>query len=693
MLGQNAPEGADQSTDLTQPSICRDEVARFTNVGALLLRTVIIVSCIMFVLRSLSFTPAIIITIVPAIATVAAFNRIGNNHGYCLANSIATIFDLVLISATVFVTGGIHSEAFLLYLLEIVVYSLHVGSASCAIMAIGGVGLYLSATYASWANVDYAGRIFAYRAGVMVLSGCGVGLLARAYRTYLSAARAEHRRAEKRDRWDRILARIAREVNSGLGLQATLESIVDVGLDVLEAEVGMLVILDKQGRYVAKACRNVPPGLCGSVLEQGQGAAGLAIEKRKTIAISDYQHDDRALAEIREKGITSTLAVPIFMDSGVIGGLSFGHTRTEESYTEEECEFLEILARQLSVIIGNVRLLEEARRTADYLSTINEISRSFASVLEPEALFEKIYREVHRVIPMEAFFVATYHPQKREIELAFLIDDGKRCPPTRFKLDDGPTSRVIMTGQPFVAHVEARDDVEGARWLGHKPDPTRSAIIVPMRVGPHVVGAISTQSYTPNAYGQEEIELLTTIASSAAIALENARLYQTARELSLTDDLTDLGNYRFFCNALEREIERVKRNGSPLSLVMIDSDSLKYINDRYGHAIGDMHLIHLAEMMRAVSRKSDTLARYAGDEFMIILPNTRKEDAGIMAERLRARIENSPLSVDGSPVVATVSIGVASFPEAGSTVDELVNAVDTALYKAKRRGKNRVVYT
>ena len=78
---------------------------------------------------------------------------------------------------------------------------------------------------------------------------------------------------------------------------------------------------------------------------------------------------------------------------------------------------------------------------------------------------------------------------------------------------------------------------------------------------------------------------------------------------------------------------------------------------------------------------------------MIILPNTRKEDAGIVAERLRARIENSPLSVDGSPVFTTVSIGVASFPEAGSTVDELVNAVDTALYKAKRQGKNRVVYT
>jgi GAF domain-containing protein len=194
--------------------------------------------------------------------------------------------------------------------------------------------------------------------------------------------------------------------------------------------------------------------------------------------------------------------------------------------------------------------------------------------------------------------VATYHPQEREVKVAFMMDEGKRCPPTRFKLDDGPTSKVIMTGQPFIIQLEDEDDIEDAKWMGHKPDPTRSGIIVPMRVGPHVIGVISTQSYTPDAYGEEEIDLLTTIAASAAIALENARLYQTARELSLTDDLTDLGNYRFFCNALEREIERAKRNGGPLSLVMMDSDSLKYINDRYGHAIGDMHLIHLAETMK-----------------------------------------------------------------------------------------------
>jgi diguanylate cyclase (GGDEF)-like protein len=691
MPGQNALNRAAESADRAQPSLDEKGVARFTNVGALLLRIVVIVTCIMFLLRTLSIQPAIIITIVPAIATVAGFNSIGGKHGYYVASILATLFDLILISATVFATGGIDSEAFLLYFLEIVVLSLNIGSARCVAAGMGCAGLYSVATWASWANTPETSWILLYRCGLFMLVGCGVGRLSKAYQASLEMVAVEHERARKRDLWDRTLANLARAINSGLDLHAVLEVVVDGGLDVLEAEAGMIAVVDKQGRTVAEACRALPPDFCGSVLEPGRGAIGLAIESRKTVGILDYQKFDRALPEVRDMGLASVVAAPILMGSDVIGGLAFGHTVLGMTCTEEECEFLEILARQLGVVLGNARLLEEARRRADYLSTINEISRSFASVLEPEALFEKIYCEVRRVIPMEFFFVATYHPQEREVKVAFMMDEGKRCPPTRFKLDDGPTSKVIMTGQPFIIQLEDEDDIEDAKWMGHKPDPTRSGIIVPMRVGPHVIGVISTQSYTPDAYGEEEIDLLTTIAASAAIALENARLYQTARELSLTDDLTDLGNYRFFCNALEREIERAKRNGGPLSLVMMDSDSLKYINDRYGHAIGDMHLIHLAETMKAISRKSDILARYAGDEFMIILPNTKKEDASVMAERLRTRIENSPLSVDGSPVVATVSVGVASYPEAGSTVDELVSAADAAMYTAKRQGKNRVV--
>jgi len=317
---------------------------------------------------------------------------------------------------------------------------------------------------------------------------------------------------------------------------------------------------------------------------------------------------------------------------------------------------------------------------------------SLTSVLERDALFDKIYREVCRIIPVDAFFVAIYHAGSREIEMAFLMDQGVRSPSTRFSMESGPTAKVITSGRPILFNRREDEMMDGERRLGHNLDEvTSSVIIVPMRVGAHVVGAISAQSYTMNAYGEEEKDLLMTIASSSAIALENARLYQSARELSLTDDLTGLGNYRYFCDLLEKEIERALRHGTPLTLVMLDSDRLKYINDMYGHVIGDMHLIRLADTMRAAARKSDILARYAGDEFMVILPNTTKADGLVVAERLRAEMERSPLMVEGTPVTATISLGVASMPESGRSVDSLVRAADAAMYEAKRQGKNRVM--
>jgi diguanylate cyclase (GGDEF)-like protein len=375
-----------------------------------------------------------------------------------------------------------------------------------------------------------------------------------------------------------------------------------------------------------------------------------------------------------------------------IGALTFGNKRSGVAYTPEDCEFLEMLGKQLSVVVGNAHLLDEVQRRADYLSTLNEISMSLTSVLERDALFDKIYREVCRIIPVDAFFVAIYHAGSREIEMAFLMDQGVRSPSTRFSMESGPTAKVITSGRPILFNRREDEMMDGERRLGHNLDEvTSSVIIVPMRVGAHVVGAISAQSYTMNAYGEEEKDLLMTIASSSAIALENARLYQSARELSLTDDLTGLGNYRYFCDLLEKEIERALRHGTPLTLVMLDSDRLKYINDMYGHVIGDMHLIRLADTMRAAARKSDILARYAGDEFMVILPNTTKADGLVVAERLRAEMERSPLMVEGTPVTATISLGVASMPESGRSVDSLVRAADAAMYEAKRQGKNRVM--
>lgn len=675
-----------------QSSSADDKHARLAGTAIILLRSVIVAACIMFVLHKLAMRPGLITTIMPGAAFSVAVWMVGSRFDSRMVNTVASAFDMGLISICVYFSGGLTSEAYALYFVALCIIALQDSAISSSVGSILCALLYAGAAFPRSGQLTVPGWVLPYRCGVILFAGGGMGLASQILKDCAARLASARERLGRRAHWDQVLARITRKINSGIGLRATLELILDGGLEVLGGDIGMVALKDRHGRLVASACRNTPPALLNRVFRRDEGLANVAVTHRQTVRVSDYESFAGAVRELAQEGLRAVAATPLMSGPDCIGALTFGNKRLGMAYTSEDCEFLEMLGKQLSVVVGNAHLLDEVQRRADYLSTLNEISMSLTSVLERDALFEKIYREVCRIFPVDAFFVAIYHAGNREIEMAFLMDQGVRSPSVRFAMGSGPTAKVISSGQPILFNRQEDEMMDGERRYGHNVDEaTSSVIIVPMRVGAHVVGAISAQSYTMNAYGEEERDLLMTIASSAAIALENARLYQSARELSLTDDLTGLGNYRYFCDLLDKEIERATRHGTSLTLVMLDSDCLKHINDKYGHTMGDMHLIHLADTMRTVARKSDILARYAGDEFMIILPNTTRTDGLVLAERLRAEMERSPLIVDGMPVTATISLGVASMPESGRSVDALVRAVDAAMYEAKRQGKNKVV--
>ncbi|MEA4882543.1 MAG: sensor domain-containing diguanylate cyclase [Clostridia bacterium] len=656
-----------------------------------MLRAVVYLSCIMFAMKAKGARPSLILTVVPAAAAAIYIGSIECKPRFRWAGLVAAAIDTLLITTIVHSGGGLASDAFFLFVISLVAASLHESVIPCSALGMIMAAAYFGASYSSWRSGMWPAWILPYRCALLVFASCGIGLLAQAFQRSVAWVEAERTRVERQARWDRVVANIAREIGSGLALTPTLELILDGGLAVLEVSAGLIALRDRQGRFMVRASRNAPSAVQGRFIEPGDGAIGRAIELRTTIITADYRSDSGSIPEFIEAGVSSALAAPLFAGSELMGAISFGNTREGAVFAAEDREFLESLAKQLSVVVANIWLLEDARRREEYLSILSQISHGIVAVLEPEALFEKIYREVSRVLMAEAFFVALYHAKEGEFEMAFAMDRGERYPIERHPVGVGLTGRVIMSGEPILVSSVQGGAVEGSINIGNVEDGnTRSILIVPMKIGSRVIGAISAQSYVANAFGEAELELLTTIAATAAVAVENARLYQRARELSLTDDLTGLGNYRFFGDILEKEMEQAKRRGGIVSLVMLDSDSLKFVNDRYGHVYGDLHLKELARSVEAIIRKSDIAARYAGDEFMVILPDTDLRDAAIMAERLRTRVENSPLHIDGEPVTTTVSIGVVSYPVAGATVDELTKAVDCAMYKAKRGGKNRV---
>lgn len=629
---------------------------------------------------------------VAAASAVAGAVIAWNAQRLRLAGSPLALVEAALVTLAVKATGGAGSEAYLLYF-PIIVANLLEDNRFGLGLALAVAGLYAFATIPSaLAAHDGTAGIAVARAVALLATGAGTSSISQRFAQCSHAAVAVSAKLRMRDHWDEAMLRISRGIDSGLGLAETLELILDSGLGVLHADVGLVALRDRSGRYTIRAARTSRGNILGVVINPSEGAVGLCIERRATVRYPDESSSGRRFPEVENYQLEKVIATPLFAGSEMVGAIAFGDKRAGQPYSHDEVEFIESLAKQLSVVVVNANLLEEARRRADYLTSLNQISMGLTSVLDPYDLFEKIYKSVGQVLPLDAFFVALPLDDPTQAELAFLMDKGVRSPSSRLPIADSPTGKVMRSGRPLLANLSDGGDTQGFSIVGAIDDPevTRSIMIAPMRAGSRVVGAISAQSYALNAYGEEELELLMTIAGSAAVALENSQLYQAAREQSMTDQLTGLGNYRLFHEVFSKEIERSRRYSTPLSLIMVDSDSLKTINDTYGHGVGDIHLQHITKLMTTLSRRSDYVVRYAGDEFMIILPNTGGAEAMVMAERLRAGVERSPFSVNGHEVYATVSVGVASYPEGGSDVETMLKSVDEAMYSSKRSGKNKV---
>jgi diguanylate cyclase (GGDEF)-like protein len=251
-------------------------------------------------------------------------------------------------------------------------------------------------------------------------------------------------------------------------------------------------------------------------------------------------------------------------------------------------------------------------------------------------------------------------------------------------------SRLLQrTGVPLAIHDANSDGRLGLedRCPGVEAGP---ALFIPLRQRDQAPAHLAVFRHRGAArFSADETSYLTLLGAWTSMALENVRLSESVEKLAITDDLTQVYNYRFLKSALRREIKRAGRFRQDLSIVMMDVDNLKAYNDRHGHLRGSFLLRELASLFAAQVRSFDLVAKYGGDEFTIILPQTGREGAVVVAERMRASVEAHafPLAPRGH---ITVSLGVATFPADAGDPTNLLQAADRALYLAKQRGKNRV---
>ena len=260
----------------------------------------------------------------------------------------------------------------------------------------------------------------------------------------------------------------------------------------------------------------------------------------------------------------------------------------------------------------------------------------------------------------------------------------------RFHLGEGVAGEVAAKGQTIYVPDVANDP----RYLHYKgrPKASGSFLAVPLRSKGRILGVMNMNRRRLDGFDLQEVRLAEAIAAQAALAIANARLYQQTLELSFTDSLTAVANRRQLFLRLEQEFSRSVRFGDPLSLMMIDLDLFKQINDRYGHTVGDGVLRGVALALRRNVRKIDIVARYGGEEFCVVLPRVAKPEAFEVAEKLRRAVAATTVAgPEGHPPLSvTISVGAATLGIDAQDVAGLIDKADGALYEAKRLGRDRV---
>jgi diguanylate cyclase (GGDEF)-like protein/putative nucleotidyltransferase with HDIG domain len=397
---------------------------------------------------------------------------------------------------------------------------------------------------------------------------------------------------------------------------------------------------------------------------------------------------DNYVAEAKKLGIEPLrtkgcfCGVPLVAYDHAIGAMAV-FSDHERTFDEGHLELLRVLASEASIAIENARLFHEERTKARHLSLLNTISRNAIATLNPDEMLAKITEQLEDGLTYDHIGIGQLDYATREIVIQ--AEAGKRR---------GTLGRRIPLGTGLIGHVARNGHMGTYRATSHAdsalkpllPDSV-SAIALPVFYAEQLHGILSIECSVPTEFSEEELLLLRTLADLIAGALHNALSFQKAQEQAITDGLTGVKTHRFFMEALSAEWKRSTRAGRAFALVLMDLDRFKFVNDFYGHLEGDLVLQRVGHILETNCRRSDVVARYGGDEFVILMPETNMEHARQLASKLRGWVSADPLLREKN---ISASFGIACYPLHGSSPQELIQVADASMYLSKHQGGNAV---
>ena len=366
------------------------------------------------------------------------------------------------------------------------------------------------------------------------------------------------------------------------------------------------------------------------------------------------------------------------MPAGVMAALS---AEREYVFEARDLEVMKTAAGQLGVAVENARLFTEEQRRAKHLSFLNTISKTAISSQDAEQMMGDIVREIQKNFHYDHIGIGIMDYATKDIEIKAEAGTTSLALGKRIPVGTGILGRVARTGGSALVQNAGQGHLAGVL-----PE-SRAVLCLPITYGETLLGVLNVESRDENAFAPQDVLILNTLADLLATALHNSFVFQKLQQQSITDGLTGIKTRRFFWEAVSSEWKRASRSGRPFSVVLIDLDKFKEVNDSLGHLEGDLVLARVGRLLEQKCRQSNVVARYGGDEFVILMPETGIDQAQVLAERLRLWLATDPMLEEHQ---ITGSFGVASFPVHGFSAEDIIRVADAGMYVSKHAGGNQV---
>jgi two-component system, cell cycle response regulator len=483
------------------------------------------------------------------------------------------------------------------------------------------------------------------------------------------------------------MAKIAILYDAGQAVLSTfdpdevLQRILGIARDYFHLQNVAILLLDKDAQQLyVRSQIGWDEGHDKISLEIGKGISGAAAQKKLPVYAPDVREDARYVCSA--VSTRSELAIPLMVRDGLVGVLDCQSDRPDH-FDKETIELLTLFSTQASMALENARLYSLERQRARQLEAINIIAQQSTAVLDLEELLGRVCRTIQQAF--RVCHVALFLRDEGDLvlrahhgELRLLLPENGRFPTNR-----EPWARILASSGTMI-----EKDLLSSPSHHKFFQESASRMCIPLVSFGQVLGVLALDSSKVNAFRESDLQSLESVADICATAIQNAHYVERVKQLAYLDGLTGIFNRRFFELRIAEEIERARRYQNGMAVIMVDIDQFKHLNDEFGHLLGDEVLRQVSSLFHQQLRKIDTVCRYGGEEFGILLTQTNAQHAVSVAEKLRRMVET--WQFPGVPRTVTMSAGIAAFPDHGTSRDDLVRAADTGLYAAKQAGRNRV---